>query len=104
MRVELVDEERALKLARGAHPPGQLFPLDQLAGRIAGIAQEERGESAPLDLLAKIVGREGVSALAFEEDGDGGERLEDVEQLLVRGVVGEEVAEVDVTQRCRRTG
>src|SRR5882724_1970873 len=66
MRVELVDEERALQLARGAHPPRQLFPLDQLAGRIAGIAQEERGESAPLDLLAKIVGREGVSALSFE--------------------------------------
>src|SRR5262249_59344559 len=47
-------------------------------------------------------GSEGISALSFEEDGDRGEGLEDVEQLLVGGVVGEEVAEVDVAERGRR--
>jgi len=71
MRIELVDQERALQLARRAHPARQLVALDQLARRVAGVAQEERGESAPLDLLAQIVDRESVSALPFEEDGDG---------------------------------
>ena len=54
-----------------------------------------------MDLAAQIVGAEGVAALALEQDRDGGERLEDVEQLLVRGVVGQEVAEVDVPEARR---
>src|SRR6266403_2974675 len=99
MRVELVDQERALQLAGGAHPARELRALHQLAGRIAGIAQQQRREPASLDLLAQVVRSEGVSTLSFEEDGDGRERLEDVEQLLIGGVVGEEVPEVHVPER-----
>ena len=68
---------------------------------IARVRREDRPEAAALDLAAQIVGGEGVALLAFEEDGDRREGLEDVEQLLVRRVVGEEVAEVDVPERGR---
>jgi len=69
MRVELIDQERALQLAGGAHPARELLALHQLAGRIAGIAQQQRREPATLDLLAQVVRSEGVPALSFEEDG-----------------------------------
>ena len=41
-----------------------------------------------------------VTGLSFEEDRDRGEELEDVEQLLVRGVVRQEVSQVDLAE-CR---
>jgi hypothetical protein len=44
--------------------------------------------------------RERVAAVAFEEDRDRRERLEDVEELFVGRVVGQEVAEVHVTEAC----
>ena len=56
------------------------------------------------DLLLQCIRGEGVAALGVEQDGDGGERLEDVEQLLVGGVVGQEVAEVDEPEAGRGPG
>ena len=104
MRIELVDEQRALQLAREAHPAGQFLVPDQLSGRVAGIGDEQRGEAAALHLAAQVLDREGVAALAFQQDGDGGERAKDVQQLLVRRVVGQEMAQVDVAQRGRGAG
>jgi len=85
-----------------ATPAGELFPLDQLAGRVARVGEQERGEAAAEDLATQVVDAERVAPLGLEEDRDGGERLEDVEQLLVRRVVRQEVAEVDVTEARRR--
>ena len=102
MAVELVDEQRALELARDAYPAEQLFALHELAGRVARVGEQQRGESTALHFAAQIVRGEGVSALSFQQDGDCRESAEDVEQLLVRGVVGEEVPEVDVPERCSR--
>src|SRR5207248_1009189 len=70
--------------------------------RIARVRHEQRREAAPHDLATQVVRREAVAALALEEDRDRGERLEDVEQLLVRGVVGQEMAEVDAAEARRR--
>src|SRR5687768_17712285 len=39
-----------------------------------------------------------VPVRPLQQDGDGGEGAEDVEQLLVRRVVGEEVAQVDLAR------
>ena len=94
MGVELVDQERAAQLARYAHPALQLLTLDDLAGRIAGVGEQQGGEPPSGDLPAELVEAEVVAGLSLEEDGDRGEQLEDVEQLLVRGVVREEMADV----------
>ena len=107
VRVELVDEQRAVELARDRDPARELVAADQLAGRVARVRQQQRRQAAAVDLAAQIVDGEGVAALALEQDRDGGERLEDVEQLLVGGVVGQEVAEVDVAEaggRARERG
>src|SRR5205823_1375744 len=97
--VELVDEESALELSRRPHPAPQLVALDELARRIAGIGEEQGGKTATLDLAPQVLDGEGVSALAFEEDGNGGERPEDVEELFVGRVVGQEMAQVHVAER-----
>ncbi len=76
-------------------------PCDVLARRVARVAQQDRAEAAAGDLAPQVVGAEGVAVLALEQDRDGGERLEDVEQLLVRRVVGQEVPEVDVPEAGR---
>ncbi len=104
VRVELVEEEGAVELLGGADPGGQLLPADVLAGGVAGVRREDGGEAAALDLAAQVAHGEGVAALGLQQDGDGGEEAEDVEQLLVGGVVGEEVAEVDLPERRRRAG
>ena len=52
-----------------------------------------------MHLAAQVVRGEGIAALSLQQDGDGGEGAEDVEQLLVGGVVGQEVAQVDVAER-----
>ena len=67
-----------------------------------GFDSEQRREPAAEDLAAQIVGGERVAALALEQDRDRREQPEDVEQLLVRGVVGQEVAEVDAARAPRR--
>src|SRR5690349_1175401 len=54
VRVELVDEQGAVELARGAHPALQLVAVDELAGGVAGVAEEQRGEAAALDLLGVV--------------------------------------------------
>ena len=99
MRVELVDEERAAKLSGEPNPPGQLRSLDHFPGGIARIGEEQRREPAAGDLSLEIVEAEVVSSLAIEGDWNRGEELEDVEQLLVRRVVGEEVTEIDFAER-----
>ena len=102
VRVELVEQQRAVELARQRDPLRELVALHQLAGRVAGVRQQQRRQPAPLDLAAQIVDGEGIAALPLEQDGDGGEGLEDVEQLLVGGVVGQEVAQVDLAEAGRR--
>ncbi len=80
------------------HPALQLLTGDQLAGRVARVGEQKRGQAAALDLTRQIVGAEGVAALSLQQDRDRRERLEDVEQLFVGGVVRQEVAEVDVAE------
>ena len=104
MRIELVDEERALQLPRGGDPAAKLVALDELSGRVAGVGEEQRGEAASLDLAAQVLDGERVSSLTLEQDGNGGEGAEDVEQFFVRGVVGQEMAEVDVAERSGGAG
>jgi hypothetical protein len=66
--------------------------------RVAGVGEQQRRQAAAEDLPAQVADGEGVAALAFQQDGDGGEEAEDVEQLLVGGVIREEVPEVDVPE------
>jgi hypothetical protein len=102
VRVKLVEQQRAVEVARDADPAFELLTRDQLARRVARIREEESGEPAPLDLAPKVIGVERVAAISFEEDRDAGEGLEDVEQLFVRRVVGKEVPEIDRAEaRCR---
>ena len=96
VRVELVEHQRAVELARDRHPLRELVALHQLAGRVAGVRQQQRAEAAAVHLAPQIVDGERVAALALEQDRDRRERLEDVEQLFVGGVVGQEVPQVDV--------
>ncbi|MDF2696799.1 MAG: hypothetical protein K0S65_5182 [Labilithrix sp.] len=100
VRVELVEEERAVEVAGDAHPAFELFSRHELAGRVARVREEKRRETTAQHLTAKVVRGEAVAALAFEQDRDAREGLEDVEQLLVRRVVGDEVAEVDAAEAC----
>ena len=99
VRVELVDEKRAAELAGHRDPAGQLLVGDHAARGVAGIGEQDRREAAPGDLLAQVVGTEVVALAPVEQDRDRGEELEDVEQLFVGRVVGQEVAEVDLPQR-----
>ena len=98
MRIELVEEERAVELARDVHPALELLAGDELARGVARVREQERREAAPEDLAPQILGGEAVAALALEQDRDARERLEDVEQLFVGGVVGQEVPEVDAAR------
>jgi hypothetical protein len=95
VRVELVDDQRAVEVARDVDPRLQQLAPHELAGGVARVRQQQRRQSAPLHLAAQIVRRERVAALGLEQDRDRRERAEDLEQLLVRGVVGQEVPEVD---------
>ncbi len=104
VRVELVDQHRAVQLARDGDPLGQVVAADQLAGRVARVREQQRRQPAPHDLAAQLRRRERVAAVRLEQDRDRREQAEDVEQLLVRGVVGQEVAQVDLAQRRRRAG
>jgi hypothetical protein len=99
VRVELVEEQRAVELARRGDPGRELLAADQLAGRVARVREQERAEAAAEDLAPQVADGEGVAALALEQDRDGREQPEDVEQLLVGRVVGQEVAEVDLAER-----
>jgi hypothetical protein len=99
VRIELVEDERAVELARDRDPASQLLAADDLAGRVARVGHEHRGQPAAHHLAAQVGRREGVATLALEQDRNRREQAEDVEQLLVRGVVGQEVAEVDVAER-----
>ena len=49
-------------------------------------------------LPLEIVEAEVIAALSLEKDRNRGEELEDVEQLLIRRVVGKEVAEIHLVQ------
>jgi len=104
VRVELVDQQRRVLLAGHGDPAGQIVTLDQLAGGVAGVRQQQRRQAPPVHLAPQILHREAVAAFALQQDGDGGERLEDVQQLLVGRVVGQEVAQVDVPQAGRGAG
>src|SRR5690606_25177389 len=95
VRVELVEQERAVELPRGVDPALELLAGDELARGVAGVREQQRREAAPEDLAPEVVGGEAVAALGVEQDRDARERLEDVEQLLVRRVVRDEVPEVD---------
>src|SRR6267154_4347888 len=101
VRVELVEEQRAVELPREVDPARELLALHELARGVARVRQQQRRESAPVHLAPQILDGESIAALALEQDGDGREGLEDVEQLLVGGVVGQEVAEVDVAEAGR---
>ena len=75
-------------------------PRDELAGRVARVATAGCADRPrPRISRRRSSARERVAALALEQDRDRREQPEDVEQLLVRGVVGQEVAEVDVAER-----
>ena len=105
VRVELVEEQRAVELARDVAPSASSSsPATSLPVGLHGFDSSSADRPRPEDLAPQILGGEGVAALALEQDRDGGERLEDVEQLLVRGVVGQEVAEVDVAEAGRGAG
>ena len=104
VRIELVEQQRAVELARDRDPARELVAANELAGRVARVRQQQRRQAAAVHLAAQVVGGERVAALALEQDRDRGERLEDVEQLLVGGVVGEEVPEVDVPEARGRAG
>src|SRR5581483_1404670 len=60
-----------------------------------------RAQAAALDLALELGAAEGVAALGVAQDRDRGEIAEDVEELLVGGVVREEVAEVHRAERRR---
>ena len=67
--------------------------------------ESSRAESPrPVISRAELVEAEVVAGLSLEQDGNRGEQLEDVEQLLVRGVVRQEVAQVHLAQRRHRPG
>src|SRR2546425_762063 len=61
-------------------------------------------QATPVNLAAQIIDRERIAAFALEQDRDGGERLEDVEQLFVGRVVGQEMPEVHVAEAGGRAG
>src|SRR5690606_15943927 len=91
----LVEQERAVELPRGAHPGLELRADDGLAGGIAGVREQQRAEAAPGDLAPELGEGKVVAALGVEQDRDGREAPEDLEELLVRGVVRQKGAEVD---------
>src|SRR5690606_13230761 len=94
--IKLVEQERAVELPRGAHPGLELRADDGLAGGIAGVREQQRAEAAPGDLAPELGEGKVVAALGVEQDRDGREAPEDLEELLVRGVVRQKVAEVDL--------
>jgi hypothetical protein len=52
--------------------------------------------------VLQVGGGEAVAPGGVEQDRDAGEGFEDVEQLFVRGVIGDEVAEVDRAEAAAR--
>ena len=86
-------------------PLRELVALDQLAGRVAGVAAEERLQAASHQLArAARRSRCGSRRARAVQDRDRDEALERAEQLLVGGVVGNEVPHVDLAQRCGQAG
>ncbi len=71
----------------------------QPAHRVARVRQQQRAQPAAQDLALEVRGRELVGPLAAQQDRDRGDQAEDLQQLLVGRVVGQEVAQVDVAQR-----
>src|SRR5690242_16477353 len=83
------------------HPAIELLAGHELARGIARVREQERGEASTKDFAAKILRGEAVAAIALEEDRNAREGLEDVEELLVGRVVGQEVSEIDAPEaRC----
>jgi hypothetical protein len=99
--VELVEEQRAVEVARGLHPIGELVAGDQLAGGIAGIRNQDGRKATSENFAAEIDGAKLITSIPFEQDGDRREEAKHIEQLFVRRVIREKVAEVDVTERRR---
>jgi hypothetical protein len=79
VRVELVEQQRTVELARDFDPARQLGAADVLTRGVARVRQQQCGQAAAVHLAAQIVGGERVAAVALEQDGDRGERLEDIE-------------------------
>ena len=104
VRVELVEDQRALEPPADVDPARQLVARDQLAHGVAGVRHQQCSQPASQDLALQVGGGEAVARLPAEQDGDGGHQPEDLQQLLVGGVVGQEVPEVDVPERRHRAG
>ena len=71
VRVELVEEQRAVELARDARPSAaSSSPATSLPVGLHGFESSSADEAAAEDLAPQIVGGEGVAALALEQDRD----------------------------------
>jgi hypothetical protein len=92
-----------LELACGGNPRLELGPLNHLPRGVAGIRKQQCGQSPTSDLPAQLVQTELVSLGRVQQDRNRGEELEDVEQLLVGRVVGQEMPQIDVAQRGDRS-
>ncbi len=77
-------------------------PMMTLPVGLHGFESRSAPRPRPGDLAPELGQREIVSPLRVEQDGNRREAPEDVEQLLVRGVVREEVAEVHLARSRRR--
>lgn len=75
MRIEFIQDQRALVVARHLHPAPQPVILHHLAGGIAGIAGQDRLQAPPLDLPFQVGQRRLVALVRVEQDGDGDEAL-----------------------------
>src|SRR5436309_3271200 len=67
VRVELVEDEGAAELLAGADPGREILSAHVLAGRVARVAHQDRGEPAPLDLATQVADGERVALLALEQ-------------------------------------
>ena len=84
---------RAICTQRRSRSPSTSWPVG-----LHGLEASSACKPAALDLFFEMGQRNLIALFRVEEDGDGNEGLEDAEQFLIRGVVGQKVAHVDVAQ------
>src|SRR5690606_16909671 len=93
--VELVHQEGAVAAARHGDPGGQFLAVDDNAGGVAGVGDEQGADLLGDDAVFEGAGGDAEAVFLAEFDPGGVEAVEGGEEVFVGGVVGGEVAEFE---------